>query len=87
LDGDDSLQGTLDPQPSCSRQLPHMTCGLTYFLGVTGSNNNVNMLNQPLLLTDNVNFTVNGHEYNQGYSLADGINPQWLVFMRTILLL
>lgn len=43
---------------------------------VARSNNNINVLNQSLLFTDvfkgealNVNFTINGHEYGQGYYL------------------
>lgn len=44
------------------------------FLGVVGSNNTVNMINQSLLFTNvlkeeapNMNFMLNGYEYNQGY--------------------
>ena len=52
------------------------------FLGVAGSNNNVNVLNQSSLFigvlkgeAPNVNFKVNGHEYNLGYYLTNGISP------------
>jgi hypothetical protein len=58
---------------------------------VAGSNDDVNMLNQSSLITNvlkyeapNVNFAVNGHEYHQGYYLADGTYPQWLVVVKTI---
>jgi hypothetical protein len=64
---------------------------LACYFGVVGSNNDVNMLNQLVLLTDvlkgeapNVNIMANGHEYNQGYYLADGIYPRWPVFVKTI---
>jgi hypothetical protein len=60
---------------------------------VAGSNNDINVLNQSPLFTDVlrgeapvVNFTVNGHEYNRGYYLADGIYPSWPVFMKGITL-
>ena len=63
------------------------------FFGVAGSNNDINVLNQSPLFTDVlrgeapvVNFTVNGHEYNRGYYLADGIYPAWPVFMKGVTL-
>jgi hypothetical protein len=63
------------------------------FFGVAGSNNDLNVLNQSPLFTDVlrgeapvVNFTVNGHEYNYGYYLADGIYPSWPVFMKGVTL-
>ncbi|KAM0836460.1 hypothetical protein ACQ4PT_062309 [Festuca glaucescens] len=63
------------------------------FFGVAGSNNDINVLNQSPLFTDVlrgeapiVNFTVNGHEYNYGYYLADGIYPSWPVFMKCVTL-
>ena len=63
------------------------------FFGVAGSNNDINVLNQSPLFVDVlrgeapvVNFTVNGHEYNRGYYLADGIYPSWPVFMKGVTL-
>ncbi|KAK1650361.1 hypothetical protein QYE76_068166 [Lolium multiflorum] len=63
------------------------------FAEVAGSNNDLNVLNQSPLFTDVlrgeapvVNFTVNGHEYNYGYYLADGIYPSWPVFMKGVTL-
>ena len=74
------------------RGLPHMIFGSgTLFFGVAGSNNDINVLNQSTLFTevarDNappVNFSVNGHDYNKGYYLADGIYPSWPVFMKGV---
>ena len=63
------------------------------FFGVAGSNNDINVLNQSPLFVDVlrgeapvVNFTVNGHGYNRGYYLADGIYPSWPVFMKGVTL-
>jgi hypothetical protein len=61
------------------------------FFGVAGSNNDINVINQSTLFTDvlqgrqpPVEFTINGRLYNQGYYLADGIYPEWTVFVKTI---
>ncbi|KAL6840949.1 hypothetical protein ACP4OV_029209 [Aristida adscensionis] len=61
------------------------------FFGVAGSNNDLNVLNQSPLFFDalkgkapQVQFLVNGNEYNTGYYLADGIYPEWAAFMKTI---
>lgn len=50
---------------------------------VVESNNDVNVLNQsPLFIgvlkreAPNVNFKMGGHDYKQGYYLADGIYPR-----------
>ncbi|XP_003570899.2 uncharacterized protein LOC100840429 [Brachypodium distachyon] len=61
------------------------------FFGVAGSNNDINVLNQSTLFTEvvqgrapEVQFMVNGNEYNLGYYLADGIYPEWAAFVKTI---
>ncbi|KAL6846224.1 hypothetical protein ACP4OV_023672 [Aristida adscensionis] len=61
------------------------------FFGVAGSNNDINVLNQSPLFIEvlkgdapQVQFSVNGREYNTGYYLADGIYPEWAAFMKTI---
>ncbi|XP_066167417.1 uncharacterized protein [Oryza sativa Japonica Group] len=61
------------------------------FFGVTGSNNDINVLNQSPLFLDvlkgeapRVKFSVNGNEYNTGYYLADGIYPKWATFVKSI---
>ncbi|TVU11822.1 hypothetical protein EJB05_45428, partial [Eragrostis curvula] len=56
-----------------------------------GSNNDINVLNRSPLFIDTlrgeapkVQYTVNGKQYNTGYYLADGIYPEWAVFVKTI---
>jgi len=61
------------------------------FFGVAGSNNDINVLNRSPLFTEvvqgrapEIQFTVNGNEYNMGYYLANGIYPEWATFVKTI---
>jgi hypothetical protein len=63
------------------------------FFGVAGSNNDINVLNQSTLFIEElqrraprVQYTVNGNQYNTGYYLADGIYPEWAVFVKSIIL-
>ncbi|XP_047965769.1 uncharacterized protein LOC125210247 [Salvia hispanica] len=61
------------------------------YFGVTGSNNDINVLNSSTLFADQcrgcgpaIEFTANGRRHHMGYYLADGIYPRWLVFLKTI---
>ncbi|XP_002440317.2 uncharacterized protein LOC8064730 [Sorghum bicolor] len=61
------------------------------FFGVAGSNNDINVLNQSHLFVEQlrgespkVQYTINGREYDTGYYLADGIYPEWPVFVKSI---
>ncbi|KAI4978643.1 hypothetical protein ZWY2020_015396 [Hordeum vulgare] len=61
------------------------------FFGVAGSNNEINVLNQSTLFSEQlkgqaprVNYTVNEKEYQLGYYLVDGIYPEWAAFMKSI---
>ena len=61
------------------------------FFGVPGTCNDINVLDRSPVFDDvlndiapNVKFTVNGHEYNMGYYLTDGIYPDWATFIQSI---
>jgi hypothetical protein len=61
------------------------------FFGVAGSNNDINVFNQSTLFIEElqrraprVQYMVNGNQYNTGYYLADGIYPEWAVFVKSI---
>jgi hypothetical protein len=61
------------------------------FFGVTGSNNDINVLNQSHLFIGQLRgeapkaeYSINGRQYNLPYYLADGIYPRWPVFVKSI---
>jgi hypothetical protein len=68
-----------------------MTVGSDMLFFVTGSNNDINVLNQSPLFIDvkrehtlKVSFTVNGREHHMWYYLTDGIYPSWPVFIKGV---
>jgi hypothetical protein len=61
------------------------------FFGLPGSFNDINVLHRFHLFdrlaqgeAPSVNYTINGHNYDKGYYLADGIYPNWSTFVKTI---
>ncbi|GJX73243.1 ALP1-like protein [Tanacetum coccineum] len=61
------------------------------FFGVSGMNNDVNVLRQSPLFNDlksgrapDVPFVANNVPYKRGYYLTDGIYPQWSVLIKSI---
>nr|XP_029709624.1 uncharacterized protein LOC109399029 [Aedes albopictus] len=61
------------------------------FFGMPGSNNDINVLERSSLFSDlyngktpEVHYTINGHSYDMGYYLADGIYPPLATLVQTI---
>lgn len=55
--------------------------------GVAGSNNDINVLNESLLLSYGKHLTscfeVNENQYKHEYYLVDGIYPDYAIFVKT----
>ena len=61
------------------------------YFGMPGSCNDINVLQKSPVFSAYLkgkaaplSFTVNGHTYDMGYYLADGIYPNWPAFVKTI---
>ncbi|XP_025675601.1 uncharacterized protein [Arachis hypogaea] len=57
---------------------------------VSGSNNDINVLDRSLAFDDilndrvsEVNYTINGDNYTMGYYLANDIYPEWATFVKS----
>ncbi|XP_074277856.1 uncharacterized protein LOC141601466 [Silene latifolia] len=74
------------------RRFPGMDLWIWHsFFGVTGSCNDINVLQRSPVFDDVLNgraprvtYIVNGHQFDTGYYLADGIYPQWSTFIPSI---
>lgn len=60
------------------------------YFGLPISHNDINILQRSYLFawlaastSPPCNFTVNGHQYDQSYYLADAIYPSWSTFIKT----
>ncbi|XP_071709184.1 uncharacterized protein [Rutidosis leptorrhynchoides] len=60
------------------------------FFGPTGSNNDINVLNESNLFEDlldgrapEVRYTINGHEFTKGYYLVNDIYPEWATLVKS----
>ena len=61
------------------------------FFGCPGTLNDLNVLHRSNVLQEvykgaapKCEYVVNGHKYNIGYFLSDGIYPRWATFVKTI---
>nr|XP_015890757.2 uncharacterized protein LOC107425294 [Ziziphus jujuba var. spinosa] len=61
------------------------------FFGMAGTNNDITVLDRSPLFDDLIkdiappcNFVLQGHRYNMGYYLSDGIYPQYATLIQTI---
>lgn len=61
------------------------------YFGLPGSLNDINIVDRSPVFNalleghiPDVNFTVNGHDYNKPYYLGDGIYPEWAGFVKSI---
>lgn len=61
------------------------------YFGLPGSHNDINVLHRSPVFDDvangrapDVHFTVNGHDYDLGYYLADGMYPDWVTLVKSI---
>ena len=61
------------------------------YFGMPGSHNDINVLDTSPLFKNLLNgeslkctYSINGHTYYQGYYLANGIYPNWALFVKKV---